>query len=207
MDCDASTYVVIDARRNAIMAARTVRFTCLALISAVCGSAALAEDVAMPTFTGKGSITQAINTDTGALFDLGTGITMTFPKGLPVGRSRLVTLKKATKKIAPAQVQKGFVPLATPLDFSTPISAGGGSPMEVAMAVKNDPRKVGTKLVLAMEIGTLCNDTNKSTKMKNGLCSGWELVDAEYDGTGRRLVAQLTSTGGARMTFGLVPQS
>jgi hypothetical protein len=42
--------------------------------------------------------------------------------------------------------------------------------------------------------------------MKNGLCSGWEFVDADYDGTGRRLVAKLTSTGGARMTFGLLPQ-
>jgi hypothetical protein len=187
------------------MGARNVRFAGVALIAVVCGGGALAED-AIPSFTGNGSVTQAINTDTGALFDLGAGITMTFPKGLPVGRSRLVTLKKATKKIAPAQVQKGFVPLGTALDFSTPISAGSGSPMEVAVAVKNDPRKVGTKLVLAMEIGTLCNDTNKNTKMKNGLCSGWEFVDADYDGTGRRLVAKLTSTGGARMTFGLLPQ-
>jgi hypothetical protein len=187
------------------MASRNARFACVALISAVCGSAALAQDGAMPTFTGNGSVNQAINTDTGAIFDLGSGITMTFPKGLPVGRSRLVTLKKATKKIAPAQVQKGFVPLGTALDFSTPIAAGG-SPMEVAVAVKNDPRKVGTKLVLAMEVGTLCNAENKSTKMKNGLCSGWEFVDAEYDGTGRRLVAKLASTGGFRMTFGLLPQ-
>ena len=87
------------------------------------------------------------------------------------------------------------------------IGFGGGSPMEVAIAVKNDPRKVGQKLVLAMEVGTLCNAENKSSKLKNGLCSGWELVDADYDGTGRRLVAKLQSTGGLRMTFGLVPQS
>lgn len=187
------------------MASRNARFACVALISAVCGSAALAQDAAMPTFTGNGSVNQAINTDTGAVFDLGSGITMVFPKGLPVGRSRLVTLKKATKKIAPAQVQKGFVPLGTALDFSTPIAAGG-SPMEVAVAVKNDPRKAGMKLVLAMEVGTLCNAENKSTKMKNGLCSGWEFVDAEYDGAGRRLVAKLASTGGFRMTFGLLPQ-
>jgi hypothetical protein len=78
--------------------------------------------------------------------------------------------------------------------------------MEVAVAVKNDPRKAGTKLVLAMEVGTLCNAENKSTKMKNGLCSGWEFTDAEYDSAGRRLVAKLSSTGGFRMTFGLLPQ-
>jgi hypothetical protein len=190
------------------MASRNVRFAWVALISLVCGSAALAQEAAggIPTYTGKGSVNQAINTDTGAVFDLGGGITMLFPKGLPVGRSRLVTLKKATKKIAPAQVKKGFVPLGTALDFSTPISAGGGSPMEVAVAVKNDPRKAGTKLVLAMEVGTLCNAENKSTKMKNGLCSGWEFTDAEYDSAGRRLVAKLSSTGGFRMTFGLLPQ-
>lgn len=188
------------------MGARKVRFAWVALISTLCAGAALAEDAAMPTYTGKGSINQAINGDTGAIFDLGDGIVMTFPKGLPVGRSRLVTLKKATKKIAPAQVQKGFVPLATAVDFSTPISAGGGSPMEIAVASKNDPRKVGSKLVLAMEVATICNAENKSTKMKNGLCSGWEFVDAEYDGTGKRLVAKLASTGGFRMTFGLLPQ-
>lgn len=188
------------------MASRNVRFAGLAVFGALICHVALAQDAAMPTFTGKGSITQAINTDTGAVLDIGTGLTMMFPKGLPVGRSRLVTFKKATKKIAPAQVQKGFVPLGTALDFGTPISAGGGSPMEVAVAVKNDPRKVGTKLVLAMEVGTLCNDTNKSTKGKNGLCSGWEFVDADYDSTGRRLVAKLQSTGGLRMVFGLLPQ-
>lgn len=195
------------------MAARNrLRFALVLLLSALFCHAAFAQDApeggggGIPTFTGKGTVTQALNTDTGAIFDLGGGITMMFPKGLPVGRSRLVTLKKATKKIAPAQVGKGFSPLGTALDFSTPISAGGGSPMEVAVAVKNDPRKAGTKLVLAMEVGTLCNDTNKSAKLKGGLCSGWEFVDASYDGTGRRLVAKLQSTGGLRMTFGLMPE-
>ena len=48
----------------------------------------------MPTFTGKGKITEAINGKVGAIFDLGAGITITFPKGLPVGESRLVTLQK-----------------------------------------------------------------------------------------------------------------
>jgi hypothetical protein len=188
------------------MAARNgMRSGCLALLSAMLCHSALAQDASIPTFTGKGSVTQAINTDTGALFDLGGGVTMMFPKGLPVGRSRLVTLKKAGKAINANAVQKGFAPLGMALDFSTPIAAGG-APMEVAVPVKNDPRKAGRKLVLAMEIGTLCNDTNKSAKLKNGLCSGWEFIDAEYDGTGRRLVAKLQSTGGLRMVFGLLPE-
>lgn len=189
-----------------VLAQRTRLFS-IAFSLVALGQAALAQEGGgLPTFTGNGSVTQALNTDTGALFDLGSGITMKFPKGLPVGRSRLVTLKKAAKRPSPAQIKKGFAPLGTPVEFSTPIAAGGGDPMELAVGVKNDPRKPGQRLVLAMEIGTLCNDTNKSTKMKNGLCSGWEFYDAEYDGTGRRLVAKLQSTGGLRMVFGLMPE-
>src|SRR5687767_4435696 len=104
-----------------MVARNGMRSGCLALLSALLCQTALAQDAAMPTFTGKGSVTQAINTDTGALFDLGTGVTMMFPKGLPVGRSRLVTLKKATKAINANAVQKGFSPLGMALDFSTPI--------------------------------------------------------------------------------------
>jgi hypothetical protein len=163
-------------------------------------------DTGSPTFTGKGSITQAIDGEKGAIFDIGSGITMTFPKGLPVGRSRLVTLKKAAKKPSGAQVQKGFTPIGTAVDFSTPIAAGS-APMVLAMSQKSDPRKKSSeRLVLAMEIGTLCNDQNKSTKQKNGLCSGWELVDADYESAGQRLVARLQSTGGLRLVFGLMSE-
>jgi hypothetical protein len=185
-------------------AALRTRLFWIASISLALTHGALAQEGGgLPTFTGNGSVTQALNTDTGALFDLGSGITMMFPKGLPVGRSRLVTLKKATKKPSASEIKKGFAPLGVPLDFSTPLSAGGKA-MEVAIAVKNDPRKPGHKLVLAMEIGTLCDEKHKS-KLKNGLCSGWEFSEAEYDGTGRRLVAKLQSTGGLRMVFGLLP--
>jgi len=176
------------------------------VIATAFAPAALAEDTdtGSPTFTGKGSITQAIDGEKGAVFDIGSGITMTFPKGLPVGRSRLVTLKKAAKKPSAAQIQKGFTPIGTAVDFSTPIAAGS-APMVLAMAQKSDPRKKSSeRLVLAMEVGTLCNNENKSTKQKNGLCSGWELVDADYESSAQRLVAKLQSTGGMRLVFGLV---
>jgi hypothetical protein len=172
----------------------------LALVSAA------GADEEMPKFTGNGSITQAIDGTVGAVLDIGSGITMTFPKGLPVGKSRLVTLKKAAKKPSGNQVQKGFVPIGTPVDFSTPISAGD-KPIVLAITQRSDPRKKSERLVLAVEVGTLCNAENKSTKGKNGLCSGWELVDAQYDGAGQRLVANLQSTGGMRLVFGLVPGS
>ena len=185
------------------MATSVRTWFCTAIALAV-SSAVLAEDTPMPTFTGKGSITQAINGDEGAVLDIGSGITMTFPKGLPVGRSRLVTLKKAGKKPSGAQVQKGFTPIGQAVDFSTPIAAGK-EPMLLAITQKSDPRKKSSeRLVLAMEVGTLCNDQNKSTKTKAGLCSGWELIDAEYESSAQRLVAHIKSTGGMRMVFGLV---
>jgi len=167
-------------------------------------SQALAEDE-MPRFTGNGAVTQAINGEVGAILDIGGGVTMTFPKGIPVGRSRLVTFKKAAKKPTGAQVQKGFTPLGAPLEFSVPVSAGD-TQIVVSTPMKADPRKKSERLVLAMEIGTICTDENKSTKGKNGLCSGWELVDAEYETAAQQLVAKLSSTGGMRMVFGIVAQ-
>jgi hypothetical protein len=158
----------------------------------------------MPRFTGNGSITQAINGDVGAILDIGGGQTMTFPKGIPVGRSRLVTLKKAAKP-AGAQVQKGFTPLGNAIEFSTPVSAGK-APIIVTQALKKDPSRKGARLVLAMEIGTLCNDDNKKYKLKNGLCSGWEILEASYDAAGAQLIAKLQSTGGLRLVFGLLEE-
>jgi hypothetical protein len=157
----------------------------------------------MPRFSGNGSVTQAINGDVGAVLDIGGGQTMTFPKGIPVGRSRLVTLKKAAKPAGP-QVQKGFSPLNA-VEFNTPVSAGG-SPIVVSLAMKKDPSKKGFKLVLAMEVGTLCTDENKKFKLKNGLCSGWEIQPAQYDAAAQAVVAKLQSTGGLRLVFGLMPE-
>jgi hypothetical protein len=174
----------------------------LMLLSVVLlGSSVRADE--MPKFSGNGSVTQAINGDLGAVLDVGAGITMTFPKGIPVGRSRLVTFKKAAKRPTGAQVQKGFEPIGTAVDFNTPVSAGD-APIELSIPQKGDPRKKAERLVLAMEVGTLCNAENKATKQKNGLCSGWELTDAEYDVAGQRLLAKLQSTGGLRLVFGLV---
>jgi hypothetical protein len=158
----------------------------------------------MPRYTGKGSITQAINGDVGAILDIGGGVTMTFPKGIPVGRSRLVTMKSAAKPNGP-QVHKGFAPLGTAVEFNTPVSAGR-APIVVAQALKKDPSKKGSRIVLAMEVGTLCNDDNKKYKLKNGLCSGWEILEASYDAAGAQLIAKLQSTGGLRLVFGLLAE-
>jgi hypothetical protein len=157
-----------------------------------------------PTFTGRGKVTDAINTDTGAVFDIGGGIVMAFPKGLPVGRSRIVTLEKA--KPLPTKLIPGFKPLGTAVEFSGALSTAE-KPIEFAAAVKADPSQHGMKLVLAMEVGTFCEPANKAYPLKGGLCSGFELQDARYDAAGKRLLARLASTGGLRMQFGLVPEA
>ena len=161
---------------------------------------------AMPTFSAsKGKINQAINGDLGAIFDLGGGVSMTFPKGLPVGRSRLVTLQKGkgsfpAKLVGPKWRGQGPV-----LDFSGSFTTSR-QPIVLAVPAKKDPSAKGLKLVVAMEVGTFCEGDHKAHKLAGGLCSGFELHDAEYDAEGHRLVAKLRSTGGHRMQFGLVAE-
>lgn len=157
----------------------------------------------MPTFTGKGKLTEAIDGDVGAVFDIGKGITMLFPKGLPVGHSRLVTLERSRKGPKAKQIHKKFKKVGTALRFSGAFNAPG-RPIILAITMKRAPKKKGSKLVLAMEIGVFCDDTNKRYKLKGSLCSGWQFTDARHDGT--RIVAKLRSTGGMRMVFGLIPE-
>jgi len=159
----------------------------------------------MPTAKGKGKVTDAINMKLGHLFDIGGGITMLFPKGLPVGESRLVTLKKS-KRLPGNLVHKKWKPLGPALEFSGAFNTGR-NPIVLSVLPRSNPVRKGMRLVVAMEIGTFCDGPNKSHRLgKTGLCSGFELHDAEYDSGGKRMVARLQSTGGMRMQFGLVPE-
>ena len=183
------------------MATATLRKLILAtLLSAVPLGLAAQE---MPTFKGKGKVTAALNTKLGAVFDIGAGVTMLFPKGLPVGESRLVTLRKARKRPPLKLIGKSFKPLGPALDFNGAFTAPD-LPMILALSMKKDPSKPGKRLVVAMEIGTFCEGPNKRHKLKSGLCTGFELHDAEYDSSSKRLRSELRSTGGLRMQFGLV---
>jgi hypothetical protein len=158
----------------------------------------------MPTVEGKGGkITDTINGDTGAVWNLGSGVSMTFPKGLPVGRSRLVTLKKGAN-LPGSLVHPKWKALGPTLDFSGAFNTSG-KPILLTLDAKSDPSKSGQKIVVAMEVGSFCEAKNKAHKLKDGLCSGFELHDAEYDFGEHKVVAKLRSTGGLRMQFGLVP--
>lgn len=160
----------------------------------------------MPTFSGKGKVHQAINSDTGAIFDIGGGVTMTFPKGLPVGRSRLVTLSKGRGSLPGKLVHPKWRPVGPLLDFSGSFNTSR-APILLSVPANSDPAKGGMRLVVAMEVGSFCEGEAKKHKLSDGLCSGFELHDAEFDPAGKRLTAKLRSTGGHRLQFGLVPES
>jgi len=158
----------------------------------------------MPTYTGKGKVSEPLDTDKGAVFDIGGGITMLFPKGLPVGHSRLVTLEKGKKKPGGDQVKPGFKAEGPVLEFNGALSTSR-EPIVLAMTMKKEPSKPGHRFVLAMEVGGFCEEHNKQYKLKSGLCSDWQIIDADYDEAGKRVVARLNSTGGLRMQFGYLP--
>ncbi len=161
----------------------------------------------IPTHTGKGKVTQAVDTRTGAIFDIGGGVTLLFPKGLPVGYSRVITLKFGGKRPTPSQIHKKFKPFGKTLLLDSALNAGR-TPLALAMSAKKAPRKSGYKLVLAVEEAGFCDENNKKYKIgKSGLCSIWRTVDARYDSMEKRLVAELRSTGGLRLQFGWIPES
>ncbi len=176
------------------------------LIVASIAAAQKSSQEAMPTHTGKGKVTEAVDTKKGAIFDIGRGITILLPRGLPVGSSRVLTLKKSGKRPRPGQIHKKFQRLGETVVFTGTL-ATAGKPIVFAISMQKDPSKRGKKLVLAVEEAGLCTKENKKYRMGKGLCSTWRLVDAEYDASGRRVVAKLTATGGHRMQFGWIPES
>lgn len=160
----------------------------------------------MPTYTGKGKVHKAIDMDTGAIFDIGGGVTMTFPKGIPVGHSRLVTLKFSRKRPPASLIHPKFKPQGKAISFSGAFNARR-TPMVLAMKVRSEPRKRGYKLVLAIEEAGFCEKKNKKFKVGKGLCSTWRTVDAEYDHGSKRIIARIESTSGLRLQFGWIPES
>jgi hypothetical protein len=141
----------------------------------------------------------------GAIFEVGGDITLTLPKGLPIGHSRLLTLKTTTDKPALSQIHPSFQRLGATLHFNGALSTAA-APIILAVSLKRSPLKPGLKLVLAIEEAGLCTGKNKGSKLGHGLCSAWRTVDAQYDSEGGKMVAKLTSTGGYRLQFGLVPE-
>jgi hypothetical protein len=161
---------------------------------------------ATPTVTGKGKVTEAVDTLKGAIFDIGGGVTLTLPKGLPIGHSRLVTLKTTNQKPVPSQIHPRFQRLGATLHFNGALNTAK-APIVLALSSKKEPVKARYKLVLAIEEAGLCAGNNKGSKLGAGLCSTWRTVDAQYDSASGRVVAKLKSTGGYRLQFGWIPEA
>jgi hypothetical protein len=159
---------------------------------------------AIPTYSGKGKVTEAVDSQRGAIFDIGGGVTMTFPRGLPVGRSRLVTLKTTTDRPTPAHIHPKFQRVGATLHFNGALNSGR-VPMVLSVSAKRSPEKAGYKLVLAIEEAGICTKDSKGAKLGQGLCSSWRTIDARYDTQAGKINADLASTGGYRLQFGLVP--
>lgn len=161
-----------------------------------------ADSTAMPTYTGRGSVSEAVDSDRGAMFDIGGGITLLLPRGLPIGHSRLLTLRKDNKAPTPADVAPGFQRHGQTVRFDGALNASD-SPIELGVAMKKAPEKRGFRFVLAMEVAGLCDASNERNRISQLLCSTWEIVDTTY--VANRVVARLHHTGGYRLQFGWIP--
>lgn len=156
----------------------------------------------MPTYTGRGSVSEAVDSDRGAIYDIGGGITLLLPRGLPIGHSRLLTLKKDNRAPKPADVASGFQRHGQTVRFDGALNAPD-SPIELALTLKKAPAKRGFRLVLAMEVAGLCDASNQHNRISQLLCSTWEIIETTYEGG--RVVARLGHTGGYRLQFGWIP--
>jgi len=58
-----------------------------------------------------------------------------------------------------------------------------------------------------LEQPSICREGLPPLEGAGGLCSGWELIDARYSESERRLSASMTTPGGHRLMFGWVPRA
>ena len=59
--------------------------------------------------------------------------------------------------------------------------------------------------VLAQESSVECTAANKRWRLRDGGCSSWTIIPAEFDEARGKVVAKLTESGGYRLQFGWVP--
>jgi hypothetical protein len=156
-----------------------------------------------PTFAGRDSATGPIG-QLGATLELGSGFRVFFPPRLPIGNSRLLTLRTERRAPRPADIARGFIRQGPAVLFDGAINASR-TPLEVSLRVRRLSPRRNMKLVLANEQAGLCTDTNRHLRLSSGLCSTWALIDAQHDAAGGRIVAPLGTPGGMHLVFGWVP--
>jgi hypothetical protein len=159
---------------------------------------------APPTTTGAASAQAAVG-QAGMTFELRTKARIYVPPRLPIGSSRRMRFAESRGRFVPGEVAPGFRRIGPVLSFDGAINATS-SPVIVSIRQPRDPATRAQRLVLAMEHTTLCNMPGAHPMPgQEGLCLGWELIDARFAAAEGRLIAELRNPGGHRLVFGTVP--
>ncbi len=156
-----------------------------------------------PTYSGDREVSELVDADIGAVFELGSGFMMTFPKGIDV--SGVYTLKTTRDRPKSSQIHSDFARHGSTLFFDGALSAST-DPIVVGFSLQREPRRAGLKFVLAVEKEGECEGANAKYELESGMCSHWMVVDTEYDDAAKYMVAKLKNTGGFRLQFGWMPE-
>jgi hypothetical protein len=157
----------------------------------------------LPTTTGRDEAQAAVG-QRGMIFELHNKARAVVPPRLPIGDSRRIRFAVARGRFVPARVAAGFRRIGPVLQFDAAINASS-NPVVVSIRQPTNPARPNLRVVLAMEQATICRDGLEPLPSSN-LCSTWELLDARYDESERRLVAEIRAPGGYRIVFGTVPR-
>ena len=162
-----------------------------------------ATDTGPPRTTGRSEATAAVG-QAGMTFELHNKARIVIPPRLPIGSSRRMRFAESRTRPTPAEIAPGFTRIGPVLSFDGAINATS-DPVVVSIRQPADPARRGTRLVIAMEQATVCGEGSRPLEGVTGLCSGWELIDAEWSASEGRLMARLRTPGGHRLVFGTVP--
>lgn len=154
-----------------------------------------------PAYSGRDRASGAVSIDRGAAFELGNGARLVVPPGGRISRSHVMTFSVGRGNIRPAAVATGFVRVGPAVALDAALDARD-APLELSIRARTDPTRRGTTLVVAMEQPGIC-DSGHTERIAGPLCSTWTTFPATFENG--RLVAHLTSTGGYRFQFGLLP--
>jgi hypothetical protein len=117
----------------------------------------------------------------------------------------VLTFSSSRQRLVPAQVHAGFIKQGPTLAFDGAIDTGR-RPLILTIRQRRLAPRAGKRLVLAIEMPGLCDDSNRRYPMGNGLCSTWTVVPAVHDATAGVVRAEIANPGGYRLQFGWVPE-
>ena len=158
-----------------------------------------------PSASGRTEVSAVVG-PRGMTFDLHSKARVFIPAGLPTGAGRRVTFSEVRTRVEASSVATGFVRLGALMNFDAALNATS-NPVVISIRQPSNPLRDDRRVVLAMEQPTICREGLTPLAGAGGLCSGWELIDAQYDEGERRLSASMPTPGGHRLMFGWVPRA